>query len=173
MVKISVLTPSVRPVGLEIVRKGLMEQTFQDFEWLVEIGTGEHDLNKAYNRMLRRAEGELFVSLQDFIKIPPDYLQKFWDAYQENPDTFFTAPVGKVDDIEYKGDVRWDWRAWTNGEKDPKVMPGKWDCWEIDSGACPMKPLKRWGDLMKNSITGGLSTTFPWERERVSSDTSS
>jgi GT2 family glycosyltransferase len=122
-----------------------MEQTFQDFEWLVEIGHGRHDLNAAYNRMLRRAKGELFVSMQDFIKAPPDYLQKFWDAYQERPNAFFTAPVGKVDNLDYTGEPKWDWRAWTNGEENPKYMPSKWDCWEIDSGCAPMKALKEIG----------------------------
>src|ERR1035437_8527622 len=83
--KISVITPSIRCEGLKIVQQSLEKQTFQDFEWLTEIGIPGrgHDLNAAYNRMLRRAKGELIVSLQDFIKAPPQYLQKFWDAYQK------------------------------------------------------------------------------------------
>lgn len=133
--KISVITPSIRPEGLEITRQCLMKQTFKDFEWIVDINwTGKHDLNASYNRMLNRAQGELIVSVQDFIEFEPDYLQKFWDAYQEYPDTFFTAPVGKKHD----GGVKWDWRSFKDGEVD-------WDQWEIDSGAVPLSALKKIG----------------------------
>lgn len=133
--RISVLSPSIRPAGLEITRQGLLAQTFRDFEWITDINwTGDHDLNRSYNRMLRRAQGELVVSLQDWIRITPDYLQKFWDAYEEFPGTMFTAPVGKVDDWEQK-EARWDWRAFEHAKP-------KWDCWEIDSGAAPMQMFK-------------------------------
>jgi hypothetical protein len=125
--------------------ESLKAQTFQDFEWLVDIGLGRHDLNASYNRMLKRAKGQLIVSMQDWIKAPPDYLQKFWDAHCAHPDTFFTAPVGKVDDILDIGEApRWDWRAWTEKEI-TDVMPGRWDCWEIDSGAAPLAALKAIG----------------------------
>lgn len=135
--KISVLTPSIRPAGLEITRKCLMEQSEQDFEWLVELGLGRHDLNAAYNRMLRRAQGELVVSVQDYIQFPATYLEQFWEAYQAHPTTFFTAPVGKSSQEDYGGDIRWDWRA----------MGGavRWDSWEIDSGAAPLAALKQIG----------------------------
>lgn len=141
--KISVITPSIRPAGLEITKQCLKDQTFSDFEWLVEIGVGrEHDLNKAFNNMLRRSSSELVVILQDFIKVPPDYLEKWWKAYQENPDTFFTAPVGKVDNLDYAGEIRWDWRAWKQSEKQGDYSEARWDCWEIDSGAAPLAALK-------------------------------
>lgn len=144
--KISVLTPSIRPEGLAITREGLMQQTFQDFEWLTEIGIGRHDLNAAYNRMLRRAKGELIVSLQDYIKITPEYLQKFWDAYQAHPNAFITAPVGKSKQQDFGGEVAWDWRAWNRpGEEMKAIMPSKWDTWEIDSGAAPLAALKAIG----------------------------
>lgn len=139
--KISVLTPSIRPEGLKITQEGLARQSFKDFEWLQEVsipGNG-HDLNAAYNRMLRRARGELIVSLQDFIKIPEDYLQKFWDCYQEHPRAFITAPVGKVDNLDYTPPAKWDWRAYAD------VTRPKWDCWEIDSGAAPLEALKAIG----------------------------
>ena len=35
MPKISILTPTIRPDGLEIIAKALKKQTFQDFEWLI------------------------------------------------------------------------------------------------------------------------------------------
>ena len=138
--KISVITVSIRPHGLEIIQEGLQKQTFKDFEWLVEIGLPGrgHDLNAAYNRALRRAQGELVVSLQDYIKITPDYLAKFWEAYQKEPRTFFTAPVGKVKNKDYKGEIKWDWRAYEDAKP-------KWNCWEIDSGSAPLSALKEIG----------------------------
>lgn len=136
---ISVLTPTIRPEGLNIVKKGLSEQTFTDFEWLVEIGLPNkgHDLNAAYNRMLKRAKGELIVSLQDYIKIDTDYLEKFWVAYCNDKRMFLTAPVGKVDSLDFTGNVKWDWRYHTPNTR--------WDKWEIDSAAAPLSALKEIG----------------------------
>jgi hypothetical protein len=49
--KISVISVSIRPKGLEITQKCLAKQIFQDFEWITELSVPEkgHDLNKAYN----------------------------------------------------------------------------------------------------------------------------
>ena len=76
--KISVLTPSIRPDGLEVLQKSLERQTFQNFEWLVEIGMPKRgcDLSASLNRMLRRAEGEIIVMVQDYIKIPNHSLEE-------------------------------------------------------------------------------------------------
>lgn len=138
--KISVVTPTIRPEGLKITQQCLAEQSFQDFEWLVEVGIpgNGHDLNAAYNRMLKRAKGELIVSLQDYIKVLPDYLTKFWQTYQDNPDTFITAPVGKIDNLDYEGSARWDWRAYRDAKPN-------WQCWEIDSGCAPKEALFKIG----------------------------
>jgi hypothetical protein len=139
MPKISILTTSIRPKGLEIVRESLLKQGFRDFEWLVELNwTGKHDLNQSYNRLIKRASGELIVSLQDYIKIEPDALQKLWEAHQSHPDTFFTCPVGKVDNEAYEGTPKWDWRV----NKDA-IMD--WRMWEIDFGACPKEALYKIG----------------------------
>lgn len=130
--KISVVTPTIRPQGLEVVRDSLTKQTFTDYEWLVEINTtGKHDLNSAFNKMLKRAKGELIVFLQDYIKIEEDGLQKFWDFYKENPDTFFTGPVGKV--TKWGDEPQWDWRI----EREDIV----WNECEFDWGAAPKKAL--------------------------------
>lgn len=144
--KITVVTPSIRPAGLEIVRTGLLKQTFpfRSFEWLVEIGLGKHDLNSAYNRMLKRAKGELIVSLQDFMLIRPDFLERWWKAFEENPNTFMTAPVGKVDNLNYSGSPIWDWRAYRNDET-KNIRPCDWNCWEIDNGVAPLEALKAIG----------------------------
>jgi hypothetical protein len=137
--KISVITPSIRPTGLNVLQNCLAEQTFTDFEWLVEVGLKkEHDLNKSFNKMIQRAQGELLVFYQDYIKIGPDGLQKFWDAYQDNKNDFITAPVGKVSDFNFT-DAKWDWRYYSKGK------PITWDKWEIDWGACSKEAMFKIG----------------------------
>lgn len=134
--RISVCTPSIRPEGLKITQECLSKQTFQDFEWLVEIGIPERgcDLNAAYNRMLRRAKGDLIVSLQDYTKVQDDFLGICWNEYQWAKDTFFTVAVGKTMDWE---EVEWDWRK--------EKRPINWMEWEIDCGFAPLKALKEIG----------------------------
>ena len=130
--KISVLTPSIRPHGLEITRQSLLAQTFKDFEWLVDINwTGEHDLNASLNRLLKRSRGEIVVILQDYIKIEPDALQRLVDTFKGN---FTTYPVGKTDTLDYSGQVKWDWRK-------HNIKEIHWQQWEIDFGACPRDAL--------------------------------
>lgn len=135
--KISVITPSIRPKGLAVVQAALAEQTFQDFEWLQEISIPKqgYDLNHAYNRMLRRARGELVVFYQDYIRIPKDGLEKFWQRYSQNSRTFITAPVGKT--LDWKS-VRWDWRSHEAAQID-------WMRWEIDWAASPLAALREIG----------------------------
>lgn len=146
MIKISVISCSIRPNGLDIVRTGLLQQTFSldEVEWITEIGLNKHDLNAAYNRALNRAKGELVVSLQDYILIRPDYLQKMWDAHIAYPKAFITCPVGKVKDLNYSGDIVWDWRAYRNDET-KNIRECDWNCWEIDSGCAPLAALKEIG----------------------------
>lgn len=144
MVKITVVTPSIRKEGLEITKKCLAQQTFKDFEWLTELNkTGVHDLNAAYNRMLRKAKGELIVSLQDYIKVSPIYLQNIWECYKKHPRAFVTMPVGKVDNLDFNPPAKWDWRAYRNDEKN--IRDCEWNCWEIDSGFAPLSALKEIG----------------------------
>lgn len=123
--KISVITPTIRPEGLKIMQECLARQTLKDFEWLVEVGmTDKSDLNAALNRMIRRARGELLVFYQDFIGIHPDGLKRFWEAHQMI-EAFYTAPVNS------------DWRS------QPENQKKKLDFmqWEIDWGACPKKAI--------------------------------
>ena len=126
MPKISVLTPSVRPEGLKVTRETLLKQTFRDFEWLVEINaSGEPDLNHAYNRMIRRSKGELIVSLQDFIELPEDALEKCWAYYMQYPTRFVTFPVSQGEPN------KWDWRG-VQSEHKARYMD-----WEVDFGMAP------------------------------------
>lgn len=134
--KISVITPTIRPEGLVVLANSLKKQTLKDFEWLVDINiSGKPDFNQAMNRMLRRSQGELIVSIQDFIQIPEDGLEQFWVAYKDNPNTFFTAPVGKTLDWQT---IEYDWR------KD-RVDQCNWMEWEIDYGCASYEALQAIG----------------------------
>lgn len=143
--KISVITPTIRPKGLEVIQECLSKQTFKDFEWLVEVGISGngHDLNASFNRMLRRSRGQLIVFLEDYTKILDDGLERFWKAHQEHPNTLFTAPLGKVDNFGDK--PRWDWRAWKQKESQTDYTNCLPRCWEIDWGAAPREILFKIG----------------------------
>ena len=152
--KISVITPSIRPEGLKVVQESLANQTFQDFEWLTEIGFGkEMTLNKDMNKMLRRAKGELIVSLQDYISIPSDGLDRFWLQYLLNKNLFMTSPVGKT--LDWK-DIRWDWRG--NG-KIREIEPA---AWEIDWAAAPLKAFQDVGGFDEDFDRG-----WSWENANL------
>lgn len=133
---ISVCCPTIRPEGLSIVKKSLEEQSFQDFEFLVEVGiVGKgHDLNAAYNRMLRRAKGDIFLSWQDYIAAPVDALKTVNDYYQKHK-VFFTATVAKTTDWNNR---IYDWRK----ERVGGISATEW---EIDFGGCPMEYIKSIG----------------------------
>lgn len=120
-VKISVLTPTIRPEGLKIVRDSLMKQTFTSFEWLTEINvSGKPDLNAAYNRMLRRAKGDIIVSVQDNIALEPTALESIVTLQPH----FWTFQLTNVND-------------WRKGET---RRAGEYD-WEIDFGSAPRQAL--------------------------------
>lgn len=143
--KISVLTPTIRPDGLKIMQECLKKQTFQEFEWLVEVGIpGKgHDLNAAFNRMLRRAKGDLIVFYEDHTKIMDDGLERFWKAHQEHPNTFFTAPLGKVDNWSDK--PRWDWRSYKQRESQTDYTDCVPRAWEADWACAPKSALFKVG----------------------------
>lgn len=135
-IKISVLTPTIRgDVGLEPNMESLMSQSFpeDEVEWLVEQSDGsKHDLNAAFNRLLRKASGELIVFMEDYTKATTNGLLKFWQAYQKEPTVFWTAPLGKTRDWKT---INWDWRAYAD------AINTTYNCWEIDWGAAPREAL--------------------------------
>lgn len=112
--KITVVTPSVRKDGLDIVKKALEAQTFEDFEWIIgtpfdmpkkfsklnvnyiedDFEFGFWALNRIYNKMFKEAQGELIVSLQDWVYVKPDGLQKFWDNYKKMGSGVLISGVG-------------------------------------------------------------------------------
>lgn len=145
--KISVLTPSIRPEGLKVVQECLERQTMPgtEFEFLTEIGLvrNGYDLSQAFNRMIKRSRGELLVFYQDYIKILDDGLERFWKAYKDHHDTLFTAPVGKVQ--KWEDSPKWDWRSYKQNDKQTEYTDCRWDTCELDWGAIPRDILFKIG----------------------------
>lgn len=129
MPRISVVTPTLRVAGLQRVYEALKRQTFQDYEWLVEINTsGKTDFNQAMNKMIARAKGDIIVSVQDYIAIPDNALEYIASL----PPNFYTFPVGK---IRQEGDTPvWDWRT-------VQSRPVNFMEWEICFGSAPRQAL--------------------------------
>lgn len=129
--RISVVTPSVRPEMLAIVEKCLDRQTFTNFEWLV-IGpralfepescfpkknadawefieepskrAGDfYRLSGAFNAGFQTAKGELIVTIVDGIWFPPDTLERLWNHYQANPKGLVTTVGHQYDQLDQYG----------------------------------------------------------------------
>lgn len=133
MAKISVITPTIRTEGLLLIKKSLEEQTFNDFEWLIvcpedmaqtiklslannsrilkDPPKKEGDvwsLNKAYNEAIRRAQGELIVSWQDYTYARDDALEKFWYYFTKNPKALVSGVGNKYTTIfPTLGEIVW------------------------------------------------------------------
>jgi hypothetical protein len=138
MPKVTIVTPSIRPEGLVPVMNSLERQTNQDFEWLVEVGMPwkGHDLNAAMNRMLKRAAGEVVISIQDYISVPPETVAKALELYAQYPQGFTTFPMGK---IQPNGDIKFDWRA---GGDYRRIAGYEW---ETDFAMAPLDMFKAIG----------------------------
>lgn len=137
---LTVITPTIRPELLHITEETLKNQTFRDFEWLVEIGDGkEFQLPADYNKLLRRAKGDIIVSLQDCIRIAPDFLEKVSKLDHSKAYTFPVIKDGKNP----------DWRKYMNG----RIQPHQW---EIDLACAPMKLFKDVGGF-DEAYCGGWS----------------
>lgn len=100
--KISVVTPSIRENGLDMVKKCLDRQTFKEYEWLVctpyeysgaskrivepqKQPQDTYSLNKCWNLLFKECQGKLVVSIVDLMWFTPDVLEKLWLHYQNNP----------------------------------------------------------------------------------------
>lgn len=131
MAKISVLTPSIRPEYLGMTYESLKKQTFKDFEWLIEVDfpSDKFLLPQAMNKMLKRAQGEIIVILQDCITVEENFLQHINDTYTGD---FVTYPLGKEQD----GGIKWDWRKFSLRQQKEYIEP---QCWESDIACAPKK----------------------------------
>jgi hypothetical protein len=168
--KISVLTPALNTKGLKIVANSLKQQQFTDWEWIIccpeqpiELGLPEEKdiiwlldefkggfwtLNRAYNWMFQEARGELLVSWQDYIKVRPDGLQKFWDSYRAHPNDLFTGVgdqyelLANVDDFTDPTIVRKVWVDPRRTDKYGSFYECIWRDCEWNWAAIPKSALK-------------------------------
>lgn len=116
--KVSIITPTIRKQGLDLVRNSLKKQTFTDFEWLIgspfnpkikearwvkdDFNGGIWTLNRIYGELFKEAKGELIVSWQDYIWAYPDALEKFWRAYKAT-DGIITGVGDQYDQLDEYG----------------------------------------------------------------------
>ena len=113
--KVSVFTPSIRIEGLKLVQKALKRQTYKNFEWIVcspkvpEVDCiwlkdthkgGYWTLNRAYNDLIEKAQGDLIISWQDYTFADPDCLEKFVAHFEAEPKTLVSAVGNKYTQIE-------------------------------------------------------------------------
>jgi hypothetical protein len=127
MVKISVITPTIRLEGLRLIENALVRQNIDvDFEWLVcskkmpsdyivadyDVGWmrdyhqgGVWTLNRAYNELISKAKGDLIVSWQDYTYADHDCLQKFWDIYEADNNAIVSAVGNKYSDDSWTNKV--------------------------------------------------------------------
>jgi len=57
---------------------------------------------KSYNAMLRKAKGDLIVTMQDYTFTPPDTLERFLFHYKDEPKTIVGAVGNKYADTDWK-----------------------------------------------------------------------
>jgi len=108
--KITIITPSVRKEGLELVKKALSRQTLPRYlyEWIVQERVGElptdcvWTLNRDMNTAIKKAQGELIISWQDYTYAKPDALEKFWFYYKQNPKAVISGVGNKYEDSSFK-----------------------------------------------------------------------
>lgn len=151
--KISCITPSIRPEGLRIVEEMLKFQTFRDFEHVIYLSEPgpKPDLCHALNDCIKRSNGELLVFVQDHTKIPPDGLERCWQAYQEDPSVGWTFPLVKTDD--WQNVTKSDWRL----ERGNGDFIAWWE-WEIDYACIPKRATMEVGGFDEDYDSG-----FSWE----------
>lgn len=117
MCKITVITPTNRgDEALTLVIKSLKQQTFKDFEWILQRPDSKPEglawtLNRDYNTAIRKAKGDLIISWQDYTYAKPDTLERFYDHFTTEPNTLVTAVGNKYENES------WTVLAW----KDPRI----------------------------------------------------
>lgn len=125
--KITVITPSVRPELLPIVAKCLSRQTFPWFDWIVVMPDRLHKdvtvssqcdllaeppkregdfyrLCGALNKAFFYSDCELVVVIMDGNWFKPDMLERFWGHYKASPKRLVTAVGDQFTDIDSRGE---------------------------------------------------------------------
>lgn len=118
---ITVITPTVRPDGLKPVEMALKRQTDKDFEWIViapqHINISGYKridqllsdppktekltwtLNRAYNKAVKKASGDLIISWQDYTFADPDAIEKWRYHFEMEPKTLVTGVGHKYQQV--------------------------------------------------------------------------
>lgn len=128
--KITIVSPSNRTGGLNIVGMCLKNQTMQDFEWLICSPKKEpqpisynhflepekkkgtfYSLNAAWNKLINQAKGELVVFIVDYTEFPPNALEILWKHYVDTPTSCVSGIGYQFND---KNELVW---------KDPRFQP--------------------------------------------------
>jgi hypothetical protein len=160
-VRCSVITPSIRPEALAIVRDALDSQTFTDFEWLIgspfdpqipeaiwvqdNFEGGFWTLNRIMTKMCKQAKGEIIVFLQDNIWVNPDALERFITSWENKGG----AITGVGDQYSHIGEYGKPFnKVWNDPRKTDKfgsfyeVNP---DDWEINFACIGKNELEKVG----------------------------
>jgi glycosyltransferase involved in cell wall biosynthesis len=178
MPKISVVCVTNREGAVPFLVAQLQKQTFQDFEVIIaddlcenklidetffQIPTTPYqhfkprqknegdawNLNKAHNDCLEKVNGELIVFLQDFIWIPANGLQRFWDMYQILPEALVTG-VGHKYREDLKTIVETDERVF--GERG--MVESDWTYYELNWASCPKERAPQFDEDMDTHYGG-------------------
>lgn len=171
MPKISVICVTNRKDARQFLMNQLEKQTLQDFEVICADDYGSeplvdtdpnwfrprqkvdgdvYNLCKAYNDCLDRAKGELLVFLQDFIHIPANGLERFWELYEMFPNDIYTG-VGHKAAKGLEGISEIDERAL--GE--PGVSPGNYSHFELNWSAAPRAIFPHFNEEWDTFYAGG------------------
>jgi len=163
--KVTIVTPTIRKEGLAIVRQAISKQEFRDFEWLIgspfdpeieeatwvkdDFTEGFWTLNRIYNKLFRRAQGELIVSWQDWIWTKPDGLGKFWRNYETTDKKAIITGVGD----QYERLNKWgkpEVKVWSDPRKTTKNGTF-YECYPNDAEwnwcAIPLKAIQEAGGM--------------------------
>lgn len=145
----SVIMVTNREGSVEYLKDQLDKQTMQDFEVVIADDADQErlydkqfkprqprdrdawNLNKAYNDCLQRVDGELIVFVQDFIWLPANGIERFWEVYQLYPHDLITGVGHKYKDLEDIAEV--DDRVFG----DRRVVESDWTYYELNWASCP------------------------------------
>jgi len=152
--KISVITPTIRPNGLPLVERALNRQTMTDFEWLIgspfnpslsrakwvkdDFRGGYWTLNRIYNRLIKNCRADLIVSWQDYTFADPEALEKFLFYFKRNPKMIISGIGNKYKDDSWVVKVWQDPRE--SGEK-ASFYPCSFNEIEGNFCSCPKQAL--------------------------------
>lgn len=129
--KISVITPTVRPEGLSLVEKALREQTFRDFEWIIVspkvyeilndphfsevLGCDKYEFGPEFRGKSYSILGKYEDKDAPFIAVIPEPEKEEGDVWSLNK-AYNTAIK------EAKGELIISWQDWTYAKPDTLEM---------------------------------------------------